>query len=294
MAPPLFKKINRFLSSPIFIISGFSVLTLLLISFLNRHYTEFDWNLPLHHLPLIFMSLCLSLLFLCVSSWQWKIAARSFKIYLPISTAFSTTLTCSLIDLLVFPSKVSSDVFRSKSLGGVEFKESLKVVLFYRAAKAGPFLILTPLALLLVGVSPLWVGLGMMALIAAGLRFSGRIKSLAPSWKNLGVASLLTGLLIFTESVRSWLLIRLFHDVAMGSVMASHLISVGAGNLSGIPLGLGTKDLSWGLMLKNYLSGPQIILFLLLLRLTGEIFGAVLGWIVSGKKIWSIIKNTRK
>ena len=63
------------------------------------------------------------------------------------------------------------------------------------------------------------------------------------------------------------------------------------GSASFLPLGLGVKDFSLGAYLYKFMPLVPITLFLIILRLSGEIFSACLGWLLFGREFVKLKKE---
>ena len=113
-------------------------------------------------------------------------------------------------------------------------------------------------------------------------------------WKALGAVVVLTCVLILMEFLRVTILLRLFHFRPSFDFFLWFFLSHVIGVASGVPSGLGVKDVALGIYLKGFLSVPEIALFLILCRLTGEVFSAFLGWCVAGQHALGVLTGPRE
>lgn len=269
----------------------FAVVNLLFFMVLKRAFSGVDWSVFSNHFFTLLTCVGFSLVYSIVSAVNWKIICDSQNISFTLRESFKIICVSSLIDVVVFPSRISSDVYRASRLKDRGIRTGVQVTAAYRVGKIIPFLILTPLLLIKDGAIPGKSLLFIVALLAIGGYLVRKAPQLTPFWKPLLIVLALNTLLLLTEYTRTYLLLSLFHPFDYQHMLTSFLLSNSAGAASGIPLGLGAKDVSWGLLLKSTLTPAHLALFLLLLRLTGELFNALLGWIFSGRKILTWIKN---
>jgi len=224
----------------------------------------------------------LSTVFTLVKALAWKIAFKAEEIDLSYYECVKIFSLSSLVDFLFFPSTISADLFKLAYLKNYGIAQKLRAIVLFRVATSSAY------ALVLIAyfaqVSVLLTLFGLLAFCLVVFR-RYQPGAMAAYFRRVawvfGALVLLTLLVICITFSRAYLLAGLFDAALPLRFLFEYVVSHFVGVLSAVPMGLGAKDLSLGYFLSEHLSTEQIGLFLILLRLSGEVYGALLGWLFS-------------
>ena len=223
------------------------------------------------------------------------ISMRSSAIPFSFQQSVHLFMLTTFIDVTVFPNKVSSDVFKYAYLKDVTRWKRIKSILVFRLGNILFFVIIFILYFYRVSV------LGTLGLLAVLLilsltgvvpRIVNKVFSSPSLLTRADVAPLLSiAFLTFCDfcvevGKLMVLLVFFFHISVPLDIIFVYIIAHSLGVLSHVPMGIGLKDISLSIYLIQFMSASDIFLFLVLMRLFGEILVAFLGWILIGRKIW--------
>ncbi|MBL7661449.1 hypothetical protein JNK13_01735 [bacterium] len=229
----------------------------------------------------------ISLIFSVLRAIQWNQAALNYGHREALSASIGTQFRATFVDLTVFPARISSDIYRYQTLSGISAPAKLRTVATYRLSTMIPLILVIFYALCSEVTTEIWslflallglsVGLVIYRIFRRYNFFNSSDLILLAKLAALGVLALLVDLF------RSYLLISTFTVMPFAEYATKHLIAQGIGALSGLPLGIGAKDLSLIYFFKSILTSPQVGAFIAVQRLTGELLGAFLGFLLSLK-----------
>ena len=276
------------------IVCYFVLLSLLLIYALQRINDLSAIELFTANKGTIVCCLALSFLYACVKAVVWCVAWRSQEMNIPFLISLKIFYVSAFIDLLVFPSRLSSDVYRATYLNEFPLRNRIRSIVLFRVGATLPYLLIVTyyliqnryfllmICFLLIGLFGLW---------KKGV--ARQVHFLAEAWLPLLVVFTSSLFLIFVDFFRAFFILAIFDYHATAEFLLWWGVSYTIGTASGLPLGLGPTDASLAFYLNEVLSAHEITIFLVLLRVTGEIFSAAIGWILSGKDTIEMIKRAR-
>lgn len=272
------------------IVFGFVMLTALLLLFVAQKADQGVvaklWTSP----QLLAEVLLLQSLYILTKSSGWYIAWRSQAVEITYRESVSLFLMSAFVDLLVFPTAVSSDLFKLAYLKRADRSQKLSAILICRAATITPYVAAVFIFLITRSSNWIWAGFGFVA-IAVGYLFKRFNSVLRTNWGTYIRIVAMTVAALFFDCARARCLLALFGLSSgldfLGQFSVCHVLGI----LTALPFGLGTKDAGYFYFLNGVLSHADIAAFLILLRLTGEIPSALCGWLIAGRKtiaVWQL------
>jgi uncharacterized membrane protein YbhN (UPF0104 family) len=289
-----FNKFYQFLTQKKLGLFYFIVLTVLLILFFQKKIDHVLIQTLLKNRDTIAMALGISLIFILTKSLGWFYTWRSQNILLSYLNSGRLFLMASAIDLLVYPAKISADLFSIAYLKDYNLTQKTKAVLLFRICAILPFIVLTSYWLARHSFFYLLIGFALLGIVLKlPSRYLRQLKGILPYWKTMLILVTLTLITLLVEFARISILLRIFRFNITPDFLLWFVVSHSLGVASGIPAGLGVKDAALVFYLAGMLSPAEIAVFLILLRFTGEIFSAFLGWCLAGQQALQLLRGIK-
>ncbi len=211
-------------------------------------------------------------------------AARAAGVNLGFSNAAKLLCQSVFVELTLFPSKVAGDAFKYFRLPAGQQAEKVKTLMVFRVTSFAPCMMVLFLfpksvfswlfsALLLAAAIWFWLGKngGRMALTPVMLSVCGHV------------------LALLLWACQGYLLLGLVGSAAPGFAhfVGIFLLAQMTAAASSLPFGLGVKEVMFGVSLGSFLGADQLLLFLVLQRLSGELLTAFVGWLMLLPEVFS-------
>jgi uncharacterized membrane protein YbhN (UPF0104 family) len=248
----------------------------------------------------IVLCLVLSSAFCLAQSMAWYAALRSAGVAASYRTCLKLMYMGAAIDITVFPARLSSDAFRLWYMRDRSLTSAALGIATFRMAALSPYLMY---ALLFaaqharVAASGALSGVVLLAVATAIWRRKSPKSRIAVAirncWSGLLVAIPASSLAVTTEVLRNLALLSLVGLAPSWEMVHVYLASHMIGVLSGLPFGIGAKDLSLTAFLANHLSAGAIARYLLLARITGELASATAGLLLFGGEVREFLRQRR-
>lgn len=269
----------------------FILLTLLFFYFIKTKLDTSPFQLILSQKYVVLAALGISMTFIFLKAFAWYLSWHSQNILISYFQTFNIFLIAAAVELLVYPAKVSADLFSISYLKNYRIAQKVKSVLLFRIGAITPFIVISFFWLAIHHVFYFGIGITifMVVIIKFGSGFFKRLQSMPHLGKTLGSVIVISCLTILVEFIRISVLLSLFHFPTSIDFFLWFIVSHSLGVASGIPSGLGVKDVSLGMYLRGFIAPGDIALFLIISRLTGEIFTASLGWCVAGRQVFQLM-----
>lgn len=296
-----FKKITNFFYRKEVFLVFFLILSALFVYAISRMELNQVKNfIQLNYFKIILLFI-LAIIFSMIRSLSFKLALNSKKIDFTFLKSFKFFLMSMLIEVTVFPSKVASDIFKFYYLKKYSWKPKLQAILLFRIGIMFGFLI--PVLILLFLKNTLWGVLVLLIIILVVFFYTifskyNKFKKYLEIIKNntftlLKISLLNMGSLII-DVLRISILASLFGIGFSIDFMLVYFVAIVLGVISNLPIGIGVKEISLGTYLSTLIGVDQVIIFLVLFRLTGELFSGFLGWVLFGKESLDKLRVVRK
>jgi hypothetical protein len=291
------RKLFTFLQRRKLVVFYFAVLSLLFALALSRFGSGIKPADLARHWPLFLGAIGFELLYIIIKTHAWYCAWRAHGVVLTWLECLKLFLISVFIDLVMFPTAVASDTFKYARLNhNGDSSSRIKAIVLFRLTAVVPVVVIASAYLLSVLSSTTYaLGVGSLIIIFSGWCFRKKLGLVIGGhfvtviW--LIALSTLTTLL---DALRASLLLNVFGGCLFGKVLAYLSVSQMAGWFSGVPMGFGAKDVSLGYLLQGCLDPLAAISFLLMLRLTGEIFTACLGWCLASKETFRLLRQQER
>lgn len=181
-----------------------------------------------------------------------------------------------LVEITMFPSKLAGDTFKYFRLPGRNQTQKVMTVMIFRCTSFAPFLLLL---FLYPDSIYSWVFCGCLLTAFIWLlakKLQGHI-----SWTALFLSTCGHFFALLFWSCQGYLLLRLLSPSPPSflAFVGIFLIVQIAASVSNLPFGIGVKEVLFGFTLSSFLGADQMIIFLILLRLSGELLTASIGWL---------------
>lgn len=203
-------------------------------------------------------------------------SAQAVGVNIEFSAATKLLTQSVLIEITMFPSKVAGDTYKYFRLPTKEKKRKLMTVMVFRCTSFLPFLLflfLYPESIF----SWLFCGTLLVAVTWTLLKKTpGHI-----SWSLVVISASGHFLALLIWAFQGYLLLRILGDSTPNFLyfIGIFLIAQVAAAVSNLPFGLGVKEVFFGYTLSTFLGVEQLLLFLILQRLSGELMTALIGWL---------------
>ena len=251
----------------------------------------FNLALTLHSFLIILAAVAVNLGYVFLKALVLFGAVKSQKINYNFWQSLGLLLRADFINLTTFPGKLISDGYKFFALRSTNKSGSLAATIIFR------------LALMLGGLWWLALAVGragspgvvlvillvmVLAAVLGGEKYWRRYRLVLTRWRLVLITLALS--LVAAGSIG----LLFFYFVLLGSLFGLN-ISFGLfsififvyvlSGLSNLPFGLGVMEISYFIYLSPDLSLPAIITFLALLRLTGPLLVALVGWFLLSRRV---------
>lgn len=282
---PLIRRVGEVVRSRTAVGLVFALLTLLGVQLLQRESVRVEALPPLTlGWPLLVIALLGQLGYIVGRSITWLYSWRQHGVMLSFAESLRLFLVSAAIDAVVFPSAVSSDLYKIAYLKSVPLTTKLSAILHLRIGILLPYFAVAGAGLVGWEMTTVAFTLAALALSLPRIRTWIAITCKFPLRPSviLGV-TLYDALTTICNFTRVWAILAAlgYPHLLPLEFAVGHL----SGALSGVPMGLGARDASWTYFLHNHLSIERIALFLVAHRLSGELLSGVLGWLVAADQV---------
>lgn len=225
-----------------------------------------------------------ALLFLLCKGASLYVAARGTGIRVTYQATTLVMAQSVFIEMTMFPAKIAGDVYKYFRLPGEDKKQKITALLCFRVTSFVPFVFVVVCVvdhLVLIA----FIGFCLFVIVLLALR------TLELSITAAVLAAMGHLAAFFFWICQNYLLL---YFIGVEQINILHLAGVlvvaqGLSAISNIPFGLGVREVVVGYSLGSFLGTEQMVIFLLLQRLTGETLTALIGWasllpkIIAGK-----------
>lgn len=222
----------------------------------------------------VLILLC-SIFYIMSKSFALFLSAQTADIKLNYKESFAIFTRSALIEITLFPAKIAGDTYKYFALPTSKKSQKITCLLLFRVTSFIPFLIFASIL-----IKSTFIVVILILLVLAGywflkVKLDARI-ALIPLFLTAGghffalLSWVLQGYLLFTLISGDNLELTAFAMIFLtGQVIAA---------ISNLPFGLGVKEFYFTAHLHAWLDPTQLILFFLLLRLSGELLTGLTGW----------------
>ncbi len=261
----------------------FLILVFVLGVLLWKNYSLIDFNLFLKEWWVSLILIFSSLVFISLKALMLFLAGRFFQIkenYFYFWRLFSMS---SFFELTTFSGKLGSDGFKYTFWKDLSPRNRFILILFLRFADVFGYILLF---INLIFPFKLYLGFIFVMIFFACIYFykykkhnlsNSVFKSIYGNWQLFLILSFIS---ILSYLIILFQLSLVFYSFGLKiniSVLFTFLFSHGLGALSQLPFGLGVKDYSIYVQLKDLMLQSNILFALVWVRLFGEMFNAILG-----------------
>lgn len=203
-------------------------------------------------------------------------STQAVGVNIKFSAATKLLTQSVLIEITMFPSKIAGDTYKYFRLPTKRKKRKVMAVMVFRCTSFLPFLlfiVLYPKSILS------WLFCATLLITVTWIlckKTTGHI-----SWTLVFLSASGHFLALLIWAFQGYILLTVLSDSAPGFIyfVGIFLIAQVAAAASNLPFGLGIKEIFFGYTLSSFLGVEQLILFLILQRLSGELLTAFLGWL---------------
>ena len=195
-----------------------------------------------------------------------------------------------LVEITMFPSKVAGDTFKYFRLPTREKAQKVMTVVLFRCTSFSPFLLL--LVLYPDSVYS-WFLCGLLLVVSIWIILKKTKSKILWTAVFYSVCGHFLALLFW--AFQGYLLLRMLSpsDPGFFYFIGIFLIAQIVAAASNLPFGVGVKEVLFGFTLSSFLGADQLIIFLILQRLSGELLTALIGWLTMFPEIFKRRLNAR-
>ncbi len=253
-------------------------------------YTKFDLHeaiaIAATHWMLVVGACFFQLIYVLLKSTGWYISYRLASVKVTWFRSLKLFFVTALIDTTCFPSTILSDSFKFFWFQG---EKKTSIVRSLATARVGALLSYVPFIVLGFAHAHNWISAGLISvatflvLSLLGLR----------RWKLTGVRDFMATFSNFLVGV-GCLLVSAARFLILGRIFGIHhsiqalfffITAQISGLVSTVPMGLGVKEVTLGILFAKEIQAGEFITLMLLFRLTGEVISAIVGWLCAGSEV---------
>lgn len=305
-----FEKANLYAKKPlsvkIFVLTFFLLVSFLFLSILSSSFSKLSGFLYQNILLLLFL-LFLQLIYVFSRALCLNLSLENQGIKYSFKESLVLFFTSIFVEIISFPSKIGSDLFKYKMVKA-DKKKVFKSILIFRVGMAIPFVIVFfcyiiflkwQLFIVLIFLVFLMYVIKPFRKIFLGWLNSKKLKRLKTAFKKKNIKtfffiSILTAFSLVVEFFKMMLILSVFGFKFNISFFFVFLLSMALGGISNIPFGLGVKDASLGAYLTKFISFNEFLLFAVIIRFVGEIFTALIGWLLLSKEMIKLFRDKKE
>lgn len=217
-------------------------------------------------------------------------SARAAGVDIGFKKAAKLLTQSVLVEITMFPSKVAGDTFKYFRLPTCEQSQKVMTILLFRCTSFSPFLLL----LFLYPESVFsWLFCGLLLVVSIWMILKKTKNTILWGAVFSSICGHFFALLLW--AFQSYLLLRMLSPTAPSFFyfIGVFLMAQIAASVSNLPFGIGVKEVFFGFTLSSFLGADQLIIFLILQRLSGELLTALIGWVTMLPEIFQGKLNTK-
>ncbi len=181
-----------------------------------------------------------------------------------------------LVEITMFPSKVAGDTFKYFRLPSCAQAQKVMTVLLFRCTSFSPFLLFL---FIYPDSAYSWLFCGILLIISTWMIIKKTKGHILWAAVFFSVCGHFVALLLW--AFQGYLLLQLLSPSAPPFLyfIGIFLMVQIAAAASNLPFGIGVKEVLFSFTLSSFLGADQLIMFLILQRLSGELLTAFIGWL---------------